>query len=46
MIFPISGGLENNPEITPSLKENLMKLYAGALSPEDFVKNMKASAKK
>ena len=45
-IFPVSGGLENNPEITPSLKENLMKLYAGALSPEDFVKNMKASAKK
>lgn len=29
-IFATSGGLENNPEITPALKENLMKLYAGA----------------
>lgn len=44
-IFPISGGLENNPEITPALKENLMKLYAGNCTAEQFVSNMLSASK-
>ena len=40
-IFP---GAETNPEITPALKENLMKLYAGQITGETFVGNMKAAA--
>ena len=44
-IFAISGGAENNPELTPALKENLMKLYAGKLTAEEFAKNMEAAAK-
>jgi len=45
-IFAISGGLENNPDITPALKENLMKLYAGACTAEEFVANMLAASGK
>jgi hypothetical protein len=40
-IFAVSGGLENNPDVTPALKENLMKLYAGTCTAEEFVANMK-----
>ena len=40
-IFP---GAETNPEITPALKENLMKLYAGQITGETFVGNMKVAA--
>lgn len=43
-ILATSGGLENNPDITPALKENLMKLYAGTCTAEDFVKNMLAAS--
>lgn len=45
-ILATSGGLESNPEITPALKENLMKLYAGTSTAEDFVANMLAAAGK
>lgn len=44
-IFATSGGLENNPDITPALKENLMKLYAGSCTAEEFVANMLAASK-
>lgn len=44
-IFAISGGLENNPDITPALKENLMKLYAGNCTAQEFVANMLAASK-
>lgn len=44
-IFATSGGLESNPDITPALKENLMKLYAGACTAEEFVANMLAASK-
>ncbi len=44
-IFPVSGGLENNPDITPSLKPNLSKLYAGQISAAEFVDNMEAASK-
>ncbi|MDD4849779.1 MAG: extracellular solute-binding protein [Gemmiger sp.] len=44
-IFATSGGLENNPNITPALKENLMKLYAGSCTADEFVTNMLAAAK-
>ncbi len=44
-IFSTSGGLESNPEITPALKENLMKLYAGACTAQEFVDNMLAASK-
>ncbi len=44
-IFATSGGLENNPDITPALKENLMKLYAGTCTAEEFVSNMLAASK-
>lgn len=45
-IFATSGGLENNPDITPALKENLMKLYAGNCTAQEFVDNMLAASKK
>ncbi|RRD94901.1 extracellular solute-binding protein [Clostridiales bacterium COT073_COT-073] len=44
-IFATCGGAENNPEITPALKENLMKLYAGKITAEEFVENMNQAAK-
>lgn len=44
-LFATSGGLENNPDITPALKENLMKLYAGTCTAEEFVSNMLAASK-
>lgn len=44
-IFPTSGGAENNPDATPVLKENLMNLYAGKITAEQFVANMSAAAK-
>lgn len=44
-LLATSGGLENNPDITPALKENLMKLYAGTCTAEEFVANMLAAAK-
>lgn len=44
-IFATSGGLENNPDITPALKENLMKLYAGTCTADEFVTNMLAASK-
>lgn len=44
-IFATSGGAENNPEITPALKENLMNLYAGKITAEQFVSNMETAAK-
>lgn len=43
-IFAISGGLESNPNITPALKENLAKLYAGSITAEQFVANMEAAS--
>ena len=43
-IFAVSGGLENNPNITPALKENLAKLYAGQITAEQFVTNMEAAS--
>lgn len=43
-ILAISGGLENNPDITPALKENLAKLYAGQITAQEFVNNMEAAA--
>ena len=41
----IMGGAESNPDITPALKENLQKLYAGKLTAKEFVANMKSAAK-
>ena len=43
-IFAISGGLESNPNITPALKENLAKLYAGSINAEQFVANMESAS--
>ena len=43
-IFAVSGGLENNPNITPALKENLAKLYAGLITADQFVTNMEAAS--
>ena len=43
-IFGVSGGLESNPDITPALKENLMKLYAGKITAEQFVANLNAAS--
>lgn len=43
-IFAVSGGLESNPNITPALKENLAKLYAGSINAEQFVANMEAAS--
>ncbi|MDD6221751.1 MAG: ABC transporter substrate-binding protein [Lachnospiraceae bacterium] len=43
-IFKVSGGLETNSDITPALKENLLKLYSGSITAEEFTANMKAAA--
>ena len=43
-IFAVSGGLESNSNIAPVLKGNLLKLYAGQISAEEFVKNMEESS--
>ncbi len=43
-IFAVSGGLENNPNITPALKENLAKLYAGLITADQFVANMETAS--
>ena len=43
-IFAVSGGLENNPDITPSLKPNLQLLYSGAISAQDFVDAMETAS--
>ena len=42
----IMGGAESNPDITPALKENLIQLYSGKITGEDFVENMKKAAGK
>lgn len=42
----IMGGAESNPDITPALKENLIKLYSGKLTGAEFVENMKKAAGK
>lgn len=42
----IMGGAESNPDITPALKENLIKLYSGKITGAEFVANMKAAAGK
>lgn len=39
-IFAVSGGLESNANIGPVLKNNLLKLYAGQISAQEFVNNM------
>jgi len=43
-IFAVSGGLENNPDITPSLKPNLQQLYAGNITAQEFVDAMEAAS--
>lgn len=43
-IFAVSGGLESNANIAPVLKSNLLKLYAGQISAEEFVRNMESSS--
>lgn len=43
-IFAVSGGLENNADITPSLKPNLAKLYAGQITAQEFVDAMEAAS--
>ena len=42
----IMGGAESNPDITPALKENLIKLYSGKITGAEFVANMKAASGK
>lgn len=43
-IFLVSGGLETNSDITPALKNNLLKLYSGDITADEFTANMKAAA--
>ena len=43
-IFAVSGGLENNADITPSLKPNLAKLYAGQITADEFVAAMETAS--
>lgn len=44
-IFSKSAGIEDNPEIVPALKENLLNLYGGRLTAQEFVDNMEKAAK-
>lgn len=44
-LWPISGGIENNSDITPALKENLLKLYGGKVTAQEFMDNMVSAAK-
>ena len=43
-IFAVSGGLENNSDITPSLKPNLQLLYSGAITAQEFVDAMETAS--
>lgn len=36
-----AGGIETNLDVTPVLKENLLKLYGGSITAEEFVENLK-----
>ena len=45
-ILATAGGLESNPDILPALKVNLIKLYAGSLTAEEFVNEMIAESAK
>ena len=38
-----AGGIENNPNTTPALKENIAKLCGGSITAEQFVENMLAA---
>lgn len=41
-----AAGIENNPDMTPIIKQELQKLCSGAITAEDFVKNLEAASTK
>jgi raffinose/stachyose/melibiose transport system substrate-binding protein len=45
VILQTGGGIESNPEIKPVFSENFIKLAAGQINAEEFVKRMAAAAK-
>ncbi len=40
-----AGGIEDNPDIFPVIKENLQKLYGGSITAQQFVDTLEAAAK-
>lgn len=44
--FPWSAGIENNPDMTPLIKENFQKLCTGAIDAQTFVDNLEAASGK
>lgn len=45
VILQTGGGIESNPEIKPVFSENFIKLAAGQINAEEFVKRMATAAK-
>ncbi|CEM63056.1 carbohydrate ABC transporter substrate-binding protein [Treponema phagedenis] len=43
--YPWAAGAEANPDMTPIIKENMMKLCAGTITAEQFTANLKAASK-
>jgi len=41
-----AAGIENNPDMTPFIKQELQKLCAGSITAEDFVANLEAASNK
>ena len=39
-------GVESNNDITPAIKENVLKLCGGSITADEFIANMKAAAGK
>lgn len=44
--YPWSAGIENNPDMTPLIKENFQKLCTGSIDAQTFVDNLEAAAGK
>lgn len=43
--YPWAAGAEDNVDMTPIIKENMMKLCGGSITADEFVANLKAAGK-
>lgn len=43
--YPWAAGAEDNPDMTPIIKEHFMKLCGGSITAQEFVDNLKAAGK-
>ena len=43
--YPWAAGAEDNVDMTPIIKENMMKLCGGSITADEFVANLQAAGK-